>query len=198
MSAIEDLLSGAISRLTACPDGRLVQGAPIPAALLPGSFNPRHAGHVGLATVAAEMVGGAVHFELSAVNVDKPPLSADEIRRRIAQFGGQGTVELTRAPTFLEKARLFSGVTFVVGADTAERLVAARYYGGSDVRMHAALEEMAGLGARFLVAARVDATGRVSTLADVAVPPRFARLFAEIPESRFRVDTSSTALRRGA
>ena len=196
-AAIEQLLSGAIPRLTVCPDGRLVQGAPIPAAVLPGSFNPRHAGHVGLAAAAAEILGVAVHFELSAVNVDKPALTADEIRRRIVQFAGQGTVELTRAPTFLEKARLLPGVTFVVGADTAERLVAARYYGGTEAQMHAALDEMIALGVRFLVAARRDATGHVSTLAEIAVPPRFATMFTQIPENRFRVDVSSTELRQG-
>ena len=61
--------------------------------------------------------------------------------------------------------------------------------------MRAALEEMAGRGTRFLVAIRRGADGRVHTLADAPVPPRFAGLFTQIPESRFRVDASSTALR---
>jgi hypothetical protein len=107
-------------------------------------------------------------------------------------------VELTRAPTFLEKSRIFPNVTFVIGADTAERLVAARYYGNSEAQMHAALEEMAARGARFLVAARRDAAGHVHSLADAAVPARFAGLFTQIPESRFRVDISSTELRASA
>jgi hypothetical protein len=104
-------------------------------------------------------------------------------------------VELTRAPTFLEKSRLFPGVTFVIGADTVERLVAARYYGGSEAQMHAALTEMAGRGARFLVAVRRDAAGRVRSVADAPIPARFAGLFTQIPESRFRLDTSSTEIR---
>ena len=129
------------------------------------------------------------------LNVDKPALTAAEVRRRLDQFAGRATVELTRAPTFLEKSRIFPNVTFVIGADTAERLVAARYYGHSEAQMHAALEEMAARGARFLVAARRDAAGHVHSLADAAVPARFAGLFTQIPESRFRVDISSTELR---
>lgn len=194
-SPIDLLLFGAIARVTALPDGQLERSAPVPSALLPGSFNPRHDGHLGLARTAAEILCAPVHFELSVWNVDKPPLTAAEVRRRVAQFAWQATVELTRAPTFLEKSRLFPGVTFVIGADTAERLVAPRYYGDSEAAMHAALEEMAGRRTHFLVAVRRDAAGRVLSLADAPVPARFAGLFTQIPESRFRVDASSTELR---
>ena len=197
-SPIDQLLSGAIARVTVCPDGQVRLSAPVPSAVLPGSFNPRHGGHLGLAHTAAEILGTPVHFEISVLNVDKPALTAGEVRWRLAQFSGQATVELTRAPTFLEKSRLFPGATFVIGADTAERLVAARYYGGSDAQMHAALEEMADRGARFLVAVRRDPGGRVRSLADAVVPARFAGLFTPIPESRFRFDASSTELRAGS
>jgi hypothetical protein len=194
-SPIDELLSGKIARITACPDGQLLRSAPLPAAVLPGSFNPRHHGHLGLAEAAAEILGAPVHFELSVLNVDKPALAAEEVRRRLTQFEWHATVELTRAPTFLEKSRIFRDATFVIGADTAERLVAARYYGNSETEMHAALTEMAGRGARFLVAVRRDAAGRVHSLADAAIPAPFADLFTQIPESRFRVDASSTELR---
>jgi hypothetical protein len=61
--------------------------------------------------------------------------------------------------------------------------------------MHAALEAIGRTGASFLVAVRVDAAGRVRTLADIAIPRRYSDLFAEIPEHRFRLDTSSSAIR---
>jgi hypothetical protein len=72
-------------------------------------------------------------FEISVTNVDKPPLAGETVRHRLAQFAWKSPVELTRAPTFVEKSRLFPGTTFVVGADTAERLFGAQYYGGDEV-----------------------------------------------------------------
>ena len=163
--------------------------------LLPGSFNPVHAGHRLLARVAEDIRQHPLAFEISVTNVDKPPLQSDAIRQRLTQFNWNAAVELTRAPTFLEKMRLFPGTTFVVGADTAERLVAPKYYGDDAARMHAALDEIGGAGGSFLVAVRVDAAGRVRTLRNILMPPRFGDLFTEIPEDRFRLDTSSSQIR---
>ncbi len=191
---LDRLLAGEVARVTALPDGQVTLSAPQPPVLLPGSFNPVHVGHVSLARVAEEIRQQPVAFEISVTNVDKPPLAGQTVRHRLAQFTWKSPVEVTRAPTFLEKSRLFPRATFVIGADTAERLVAPRYYGDED-RMHAALEEIAGSGASFLVAVRVDALGRVRALGDIAVPRRYVDLFIEIPEHRFRLDTSSTAIR---
>jgi hypothetical protein len=83
----------------------------------------------------------------------------------------------------------------VIGADTAERLVAPKYYGDDEVRMHAALEEIADSGGSFLVAVRTDAAARVRTLSDIPVPRHYADLFSEIPEHRFRLDMSSSEIR---
>ena len=191
---IDQLVAGTLDRVTAWPDGRLVASGPAPSAVLPGSFNPLHDGHLLLARVAEDMLQAPVAFEISVTNVDKPPLAAGEVRARLAQFASRARVELTRAPTFLEKSRLFPGATFVVGADTAERLVVTRYY-GDEARMTAALQEIAQRGCRFLVAVRADTAGGVRSLANVAIPPRFAHLFTPIPESRFRLDASSSEIR---
>jgi hypothetical protein len=137
-------------------------------------------------------------FELSVTNVDKPPLAGETVRRRLAQFAWKSPVELTRAPTFVEKSRLFPKATFVIGADTAARLVALKYYGDDEVRMHGALEEIAGSGSSFLVAVRSDAAGRLRALSDIPVPRRYVDLFSEIPEHRFRLDTSSSEIRARA
>ena len=114
------------------------------------------------------------------------------MRSRVVQFAWKAPVELTAAPTFLEKSRLFPGAAFVIGVDTAERLVAPRYYGHDEDRMHGALETMGRAGHEFLVAARTGSDG-LRTLRDVALPGRYADLFREIPG--FRVDVSSTELR---
>ena len=193
---IDALLAGDVDRVTALPDGQLVSTAPPPAVVMPGSFNPMHEGHIRLAEAASDIRQEPVTFEISVTNVDKPALSGDAVRARLRQFAWRSPVELTRAPTFLEKSRLFSGAAFVIGADTAERLVAPKYYGHDDERMRAALEEIGRSGANFLVAARIDANGRLVTLRDIPVPHLYADLFAEIPAQRFRHDASSSEIRR--
>ena len=192
---IDRLIAGEIHRVTVQPDGQMLLSAPPPAVLLPGSFNPMHEGHALLARIAAEFRRQPVAFEISVTNVDKPPLAAETIRRRLAQFAWKAPVELTRAPTFLEKSRLFPGTIYVVGADTAERLFVRKYYGDDEARMHAALDEIAGAGSNFLVAVRLDPAGYIRALTDIPVPERHTHLFTEIPEHRFRVDKSSSEIR---
>src|SRR4051794_9968871 len=85
-----------------------------PLALLPGSFNPVHAGHWGLAAAAERQLHAPLAFELSVQNVDKPALTPDEVHLRASQFAGKADLWMTRAPTFVRKARLFPGTTFVV------------------------------------------------------------------------------------
>jgi hypothetical protein len=192
---IDQLVAGELDRVTVQPDGQMVLSAPQPFVLFPGSFNPIHEGHVSLARVAEELRQQPLAFEISVTNVDKPPLPGETVRHRLAQFAWKAPVELTRAPTFVEKSRLFPGTTFVVGVDTAERLFGPKYYGDDEVRMHMALEEIANSGGSFLVAVRRDAAGRIRALNDIPVPRRYAELFTEIPEHRFRVDTSSSEIR---
>ena len=171
--------------------------APVPLALLPGSFNPLHEGHTTLAAVAAARLGMPVHFELSAVNVDKADLPAEEIRKRVDQFAGVGPVWVTRAATFVEKASLFPGAAFVVGWDTALRLVDPGYHGGPAAR-DAALRTLSGAGNRFVVGGRVDAGGAFRIWDRGSTADEFADLFVALTERDFRVDISSRALRAGA
>jgi hypothetical protein len=167
---------------------------PKPQAVLPGSFNPLHHGHTSLARAAAARLGVEVAFELSVVNADKPELPRDEVERRVAQFAGAGPVWVTRAATFEAKAELFPGAAFVLGWDTAVRVIDPKYYGGESGR-DAALRKLLALGCRLVVGGRVDAGGAFRTW-DGGAPPEFAGLFVALAETDFRADVSSTELRR--
>ena len=68
-----------------------------------------------LASAASQALGVPVSYELSVVNVDKPPLELAEVQRRVAQFHGAGTVVLTRAETFHKKGATFPGLQVRTG-----------------------------------------------------------------------------------
>ena len=50
--------------------------------MFPGAFNPLHDGHRQMAEVAAAIFGQPIEFEISIVNVDKPPLDFAEMQQR--------------------------------------------------------------------------------------------------------------------
>ena len=160
--------------------------------LLPGSFNPPHEGHREIATEAARRTGRPVVYELSTTNVDKPPLDHAEIQQRLATLADT-PVWLSRATTFVEKARLAPGAVFAVGADTIERIGRGRYYQSEEAR-EAAIAELASLGCRFLVFGRVEGD-RFVTLDQVDLPPSLRALCEPLTEAEFRRDVSSTDLR---
>jgi hypothetical protein len=187
---VSSLLTGELPAFCATVDGRLSRDARRPSALLPGAFNPVHEGHWALADAASRFLGTPVVFELSVTNVDKPPLPAAEVRLRLRQFTWRGPLWITRAPTFADKASLFPGVVFVVGADTAKRIVAPRYYQDSEARMADALEHIRRQSCRFLVACR-----EAISLEDLSLPEAYRDLFSGLSKADFWLPTSSTALR---
>jgi hypothetical protein len=96
----------------------------------------------------------------------------------------------------VEKAHLYPGTTFVVGFDTAERILQTRFYNDSKEDRSQALETIRQQGCRFLVAGRADEAGTFHKAADLDTPPHFTDLFQPIPADLFRSDISSTELRQ--
>jgi hypothetical protein len=163
--------------------------------VLAGSFNPLHRGHKRMLETAARITGRRGLFEISIQNVDKPDLPRDELERRLDAFRDVGDVVVTCAPLFAQKATLLRGCWFVLGYDTAVRLLDDWYY-ASVTTAERELLAMEGNGTRFVVAGRVDASGSFRGLADLIVPDRLRDMFVELPQSEFREDISSTELRQ--
>jgi hypothetical protein len=189
--------------------------------LLPGSFNPLHEGHERMLSAAAGKLGSVLAarrgtqtsaacavlpaFEMSVHNVDKASLvDSAALSARAAQFsragrGGPWPVVVTAAPRFADKARLFPGSVFLVGFDTAVRLVDAKYYGGDAAAARAALAEIVcARGCEFVVCGRLVAGQGYKTLENMieSVPSELRYAFHGLSEEEYRVDLSSTELRK--
>jgi hypothetical protein len=127
------------------------------------------------------------------VNVDKPPIEYDDLLARILQFQGKWDVILTRTPTFRDKSEYFPGTTFLIGCDTAMRLVDTKYY-LSKQHMTDTLNFIRQQGCDFLVAGRSE-NGYFYSLDSISIPDGYEDIFHSIPEDQFRVDISSSELR---
>jgi len=182
------------------PGGVDASDADRPRLILPGSFRPVHAGHIRMAEIASGLMGLPCSFELSLCHPEKPPLDYLAIASRLRGFADvRGWIYLTDAPTYVEKARLFPGATFVVGHDAALRILDPRFYGGPEGR-DAILAELESLGTRFLIFGRLDDRREFRQISAGAFDhPAVARFLGRntrtVPEELFRVDVSSTEIR---
>ena len=171
------------------PDGEITHAVPRePLAIFPGSFDPLHDGHRKLAAVVGRKFGREIHFELSRTNVDKPELPIEILKARTEQFRGYAPLWVTRAAVFEEKSALFPGALFVVGFDTAIRLLDAKYYRDEAAR-ETSLRTIAERGCRFVVGGRVDVAGIFQ------IWRTHGALFEVLTEEDFRLDIRSTELR---
>lgn len=87
----------------------------------------------------------------------------------------------TQALLYTQKAQLFADSAFVVGYDTAIRLVAQRYYNDDEAEMLSELKGMRSRGCQVLVAGRVDKDGAFRTLEDIKMSTALQELVSIIP-----------------
>lgn len=162
--------------------------------IFPGSFDPLHDGHRLMVRIAEEIAERPLAYELSIANVDKPSLDYQEIESRASQFRGQ-PLWLTRAATFIEKLEVFPRSTFVMGADTFVRLAEPKYYGGSQEAADRAVRTIAE-NARGLIVFGRARDGVFEEPSTLPAPEPLRRIAYFVSQREFRIDISSTALRR--
>ncbi len=159
--------------------------------ILSGSFNPLHNGHVGLLETAKNMTKLEPFFEISISNVDKSNIALEDLNSRIKQFSNVGKLLITNSPTFEDKSNIFKKSIFVIGYDTAVRILDKKYYKRD---MHKSFLNIYKNECSFLVTGR-EIDGKYKGLGDIKIAD-YEELFSIIPEENFRLDISSTELRK--
>lgn len=135
---------------------------------LPGSFNPLHSGHTSsldkaLAINATKIANSSGFYELSVSNVDKSPISVQELKKRLNNFiMSKYPLFLTKTPRFIDKAQMNPGIDYVMGVDTAIRLVDTNYTGGNTEKMTLLLKDIVDKGTRFFVLPRVFGVANIA------------------------------------
>ena len=172
-------------------NGRLIPEEFISKSLiLSGSFNPLHNGHIKLLEAAKNMTKLEPFFEISISNVDKRNISLEDLNSRISQFYNIGKILITNSATFEDKSNLFKKSIFVIGYDTAVRILDNKYY---EKDMKESLSNIKKNECSFLVTGR-KINGKYKYLNDVEIE-EYKGLFSIIPEENFRLDISSTEIR---
>ena len=166
--------------------------------IMPGSFAPLHRGHTELLEIARNQLDCKGYFELSIRNASKPPITPDELERRIAQFKGTHDVIVTSEPLILDKARLLPRRRVLLGIDTLERFLDPAYYANDEQTRDLALKEFIKLGSTLVVAGRQYDDGTFRNYSNLKLPDpvrqALSGIIVEIPEQKFRVDISSSKL----
>ena len=158
--------------------------------ILSGSFNPLHKGHTELLIASEKEIDLKPLFEISIFNVDKSQIDFFDLNERIKQFRSIGKLIITNSPTFTEKSSIFKKSIFVVGYDTALRLLDKKYY---SYNINDAYHEIKKNRCSFLVTGRyIDKKYYDPNQINYG---EFKDFFSILPENKFRLDISSTILR---
>ena len=201
LNILDGVYDGSISFALKQSDGLWTTSRPDDSLILSGSFNPLHQGHIQMLSAAEKMTGKKGIYEISICNVDKPVLPKSKLLKRIKCFPPDNSFFVTALPRFTEKSTILPSSTFVIGYDTATRLLDPQYYDKNDFNYYSdavvgALNIIAENHCSFIVGGRIDKSGQFKTLDDLKMPKKSRQLFELLPESKFRVDISSSQIRK--
>ena len=172
---------------------KVPQGAEDHYAMMPGSFNPPHAGHLGLAETFRAEHGKSVLFEIGTNPPHKTPPTVQELLQRAKLLKGQDVLFSRNMPMYIEKAAMFHGMDFIVGADTMLRILDPKW----GVDPYTVMSHIKGYGNEFYVSGR-EMDGKFITRDDIVdkLPSDYIMEFGPIIHHlEGRWDVSSTELR---
>lgn len=141
---------------------KVPQGAETRYAMMPGSFNPPHEGHFGLAESFRDDHGKSVLFEIGTNPPHKTPPTVQELLQRAKMLKGHDVLFSRNMPMYIEKAAMFHGMDFIVGADTMLRILDPKW-GPDPIPM---MEEIGAYGNDFYISGR-EVNGKFITRDDI-------------------------------
>lgn len=152
--------------------------------LFPGSFNPPHEGHFGMADEVQRRFKKPVIFAIEATPPHKPIPSVASLLRRAKALKGREVLFTAGDPLFLDKARQYPNSEFIVGADTLIRMCDPKW--SNDPKWTGSLtwqqrfeyntmlgDEFRRAGAKFLLFGRKVNGEEIDLAKAVQMPPNF-------------------------
>lgn len=131
-------------------------------ALMPGSFNPPHEGHFGVANSFRDKFSKNVVFEIGTNPPHKNPPTVQELLQRAKMLKGYDVLFTKDIPMYLEKARAYPGMALLMGADTMQRILDPKW----GINVPGMLKEFRSLHTKLYVSGRMI-DGKWTTVHDL-------------------------------
>ncbi len=191
LGAMVDVRGVALERFYAHPffaqSGSRLRSVPDNVVLYPGSYNPPHPGHIGVAKAVADKTLRPVVFHVTADGPHKAPLTVQDLLKRARMLRGHDRLFTRGDSLYLDKARRFPGVPIAMGADALLQMLDPKW--GQPVLPM--LYEFSQLGTRFYVTSRrvggslvsLDDVLRSSGASSLGDPDLLSHLFCQVDGS---------------